>query len=116
MQKKILVVAMSVGLLFLAGTQVTSAQESRRCKDGVCSYSASDVYYGAAQQDIGVEQAKAIALRHAGVTEEQVRMKKQKMDYEHGVKVYEIEFYVGNVEYEYDIKADTGEILKFSKE
>lgn len=116
MQKKILVVAMSVGLLFLAGTPITSAQESSKCKDGVCSYSSDVVYYGAGQQDIGIEQAKAIAFQHAGVTEDQVRMKKVKMDYEHGVKIYEVEFYVGFTEYEYDIKADTGEILKFSKE
>ena len=36
-------------------------------------------------------------------------------DDEDGVE-FEIEFYVGNVEYDYDINALTGEILDFSSE
>ena len=38
------------------------------------------------------------------------------MDYEHGMKIYEIRFVYNGLEYEYDINAETGDILKFEKD
>ena len=64
--------------------------------------------------DIGVEKAKEIALAHAGVGS--ARFTKAKIDYENGVKVYEIEFKVGNMEYEYDINVVNGAIVSSSAE
>ena len=64
--------------------------------------------------DIGVEKAKEIALKDAGVSG--VFFKKVKIDYEDGVRVYDVEFYKGNVEYEYEIDAATGEIRERSVE
>ena len=59
--------------------------------------------------EISVERAKQIALSHAGVGS--ARFKKAKLDYENGIKVYEIEFKVGNLEYEYDINVSNGAII-----
>ena len=64
--------------------------------------------------EISVEKAKQIALSHAGVGS--ARFKKAKLDYENGVKVYEIEFKVGNLEYEYDINVSNGAIISSSVE
>ena len=64
--------------------------------------------------EISVEKAKQIALSHAGVGS--ARFKKAKLDYENGVKVYEIEFKVGNLEYEYDINVSNGAIVSSSVE
>ncbi|WP_455034677.1 PepSY domain-containing protein [Lachnoanaerobaculum gingivalis] len=64
--------------------------------------------------EISVERAKQIALSHAGVGS--ARFKKAKLDYENGVKVYEIEFKVGNLEYEYDINVSNGAIVSGSVE
>ena len=64
--------------------------------------------------DIGVEKAKEIALAHAGVGS--ARFTKAKIDYENGIKVYEIEFKVGNMEYEYDINVSNGAIISSSAE
>ena len=64
--------------------------------------------------EISVERAKQIALSHAGVGS--ARFKKAKLDYENGVKVYEIEFKVGNLEYEYDINVSNGAIISSSVE
>ena len=64
--------------------------------------------------DIGVEKAKEIALAHAGVGS--ARFTKAKLDYENGIKVYEIEFKVGNMEYEYDINVSNGDIISSSTE
>ena len=64
--------------------------------------------------DIGVEKAKEIALAHAGVGS--ARFTTAKIDYENGIKVYEIEFKVGNMEYEYDINVSNGAIISSSAE
>ncbi len=64
--------------------------------------------------EISVERAKQIALSHTGVVS--ARFKKAKLDYENGVKVYEIEFKAGNLEYEYDINVSNGAIISSSVE
>ena len=61
--------------------------------------------------DIGVEKAKDIALSHAGHSLDKVSFVKAEIDYEDGIKVYDIDFYSGNVEYDYEINAATGSIL-----
>ena len=66
--------------------------------------------------DIGVEKAKEIAMSHAGVSAGSLSFVKAKLDYEDGVKVYDIEFYSGNVEYDYEINAATGAIVSFDQD
>ena len=61
-----------------------------------------------AAKDIGVEKAKSIALKDAGVSN--VKFTKAKVDYENGIKAYDIEFRKGNKEYDYEIEAATGKI------
>lgn len=70
----------------------------------------------AADKYIGVERAKQIALDDAGFTEEEVLFSTAKFDDDDEGPEYEIEFYHGEMEYEYDISAKTGEILEFSAE
>ena len=65
---------------------------------------------------ISVEQAKEIALNHAGKTADQVQFIKIKQDWEHGRAVYEIEFIANGNEYEYEIDANTGAIVKWEVE
>lgn len=62
---------------------------------------------------IGKEKAKSIALSHAGLTEADVTRLKVELDTERGRRVYEVDFYSGRTEYDYDIDAATGEILKY---
>ena len=63
-----------------------------------------------AAKDIGVEKAKSIALKDAGVSN--VKFTKAKVDYENGIKVYDIEFRKGNKEYDYEMEAATGKSVK----
>ncbi|MEY8391039.1 hypothetical protein D3Z36_01665 [Lachnospiraceae bacterium] len=65
---------------------------------------------------IGIEEAKSIAAGHAGCSVSEVDFSKTKLDNEHGRMVYEIEFYKDFVEYEYEIDAESGEIIKFDSE
>lgn len=62
---------------------------------------------------ITAAQAQAIALTHAGVAEEDTQLLRVKEDWDDGIAIYEVEFYAGNREYDYDIARDTGKILQF---
>ena len=66
--------------------------------------------------DIGYAKAKSIALTHAGVSESAAYDMEVEPDEAHGVPVYEISFKSGGMEYDYDIHAVTGEILKHEAE
>ncbi|MBO1871302.1 PepSY domain-containing protein [Lachnoanaerobaculum sp. Marseille-Q4761] len=66
--------------------------------------------------DIGIERAKQIALSHAGLSQGSVSFVKAELDHEDGVKVYDIEFYSGNVEYDYGINAATGAIISVDRD
>ena len=62
------------------------------------------------------EDARRAALADAGLTEAQATVTKLKLDYEDGVRVYEIEFVTDDAEYEYEIDASTGAIREKSVE
>lgn len=59
---------------------------------------------------IGEEKAKEIALHDAQVSSPTI--KKIELDYDDGEMIYEVEFIKDGVEYEYDIDAKSGQILK----
>lgn len=65
---------------------------------------------------IGIDRAKTIALKHAGINASDAVFTKAKLDSDDGIKTYEIEFYCGNREYEYEINAHTGDLLDASSE
>ena len=67
-------------------------------------------------QDIGYAKAKSIALNHAGVSENTAYDIDVELDDEDGTFVYEVEFKSGNMEYDYEIDAATGAILKHETE
>lgn len=68
-----------------------------------------------ADQAVDEAQAKQIALAHAGVQESDTAFLWVEADYEDGVPVYDVEFYVASThsEYDYEIDAATGEIRSF---
>lgn len=66
---------------------------------------------------IDEQRAREIALEHAGLTEQNVMKMKTKRDYDDGILLYEVEFYSADGgEYDYDIDAMTGRIIKFDYE
>ena len=65
---------------------------------------------------ITAEEAKNAALSHAGISESDVAQLEIEFDSEDGLMVYEVEFYAGGTEYDYDINARTGEVVNFSRE
>ena len=70
----------------------------------------------AANAFISEADAKKTAFDHAGVAEADVTGLRVKLDYDDGRQVYDVEFYSGNQEYDYEINAVDGTILSFDQE
>ncbi len=71
--------------------------------------------------EITAKEAEKIAVEHAGYNLSQVVLSYTEFDYERGVKIYEVEFYVDNgngsyTEYDYEINSADGKIIKFTSE
>lgn len=62
------------------------------------------------------EEAKKIALKDAGVTENEIRDFEIELDRDNGILKYEISFEKGNDDYDYDIDANTGKIINKEKD
>lgn len=62
------------------------------------------------------EEAQAIALEHAGFTADQVRFLRTEPELRDRVPHYDVEFQEGRWEYDYEIHAQTGEILSFDRD
>lgn len=65
---------------------------------------------------ITAEQAKSAALSHAGVSANDAIFVKAGLDWDDGKVHYEVEFYAGNTEYDYDIDAVSGAVLSYDRE
>ena len=65
---------------------------------------------------VSLDQAKQIALERAGVKASEGSFTKAYKDWDDGRAVYEIEFYVGNTEYDMDVDVNTGRVTDFSME
>ena len=63
------------------------------------------------------DQARQIALDHAGLSASQVTFLKSRLDYDDGRQVYDVEFYSSDyTEYDYEIDATTGDILSYDSD
>ena len=63
---------------------------------------------------ISEEEAKKIATDYLNINVEDVSFTKNKLDYDDGILIYELEFYYNDNEYEIDINAYTKEIINIS--
>ena len=69
---------------------------------------------GKSGENITPDKATEIALSHAGIKKEDAKALKAEKDRDDGKKVYDIEFYSEDgTEYDYEIDADTGEIISY---
>ena len=65
---------------------------------------------------IGESKAKELALKHAGLSGKEVSFLQLKLDWDDGRSVYEVEFYSGSREYDYEIDALTGAVVDFDSD
>lgn len=73
--------------------------------------SVSEEESSADQNLIPEEEAKGIALKDAGLTEGQISGIRIRLEKDDGIQQYEVEFYAGDKEYDYEIDAVSGNIL-----
>lgn len=62
------------------------------------------------------DEALGIALEDAGIDEKDVDRSRVELDYDDNSLIYDVEFYSGNEEYDYEIDAKTGEVLSVDRE
>ena len=86
------------------------------CDRDIESYQPSSSAQSTASGQISLEDARQIALSHAGLTVDQVTFVKEELGYDDGRAEYEFEFYQGTSEYDYEIDAATGEIRSFDQD
>lgn len=96
---------------------VSSANESASAANSTPAESVSSVTSTPAtsESEIGLEAAKATALKHAGIAEADASFTETKREYDDGKIEYDIEFTANAKHYEYEIGAD-GTVLEFSSE
>ena len=75
------------------------------------SLSGNTAAASASSTQISQDEAKAIALKDAGLTEVDVAFTETEVERDYGITQYQISFVAGQMEYEYDIDATTGSII-----
>lgn len=106
-----------LNLLYTAQTSPSTNDDDLGVIGGTEGYTYI-VTEGSASQNayIGVEAAKTAALKHAGFSASQVTFLDAEYDYDDGRMIYEVEFHVNGTEYDYDIDALTGAVVKYQSE
>ncbi|MDO5568969.1 MAG: PepSY domain-containing protein [bacterium] len=62
---------------------------------------------------IGSETAKEIVAKKIGTEVNSITSWEVELDFDNGIMVYEVECYYNNIEYDYELNAQTGEIIKY---
>lgn len=96
-------------VLLLTLTGCTATVEAGPAASGGNTASAAGVL-------IGEEQAASIALSHADLSEADVTRLRVEYEIDDGVKQYDVEFHHNSYEYEYEINAQSGEIISADKD
>lgn len=99
-----------------ASTESAAMQQTGDMETAALQTAASDMPYSQNNGEITEEEAKAIALEHAGLTGKDVQYLKAELDMDDGRRYYEIDFYDDGIEYDYKINAATGEIAAYDCE
>ena len=71
---------------------------------------------GSSSAKLTKAEAKAIALKHAGLKESEVRELEVELDRDDGTLHYDVDFEKDGYDYDYEIDAGSGKILKSRKE
>ena len=105
--------ALSLSVLLFAGCggNSTSQKASPGKEAPQNSTAAAETNTDGADGEVTLEKAKEIALTDAGVKESDAVFKKAELDTENSRQHYDVEFYAGDKEYEYEIDRSDGSIL-----
>lgn len=123
MKKNIsIILSLVLLLLVFAGCQSASpdaGQSTPVPQSGTDALPQPDVNAASASSTVTAitkEDAEKIALEHAGFTADQVTRLYSERDLDDRIPHYDVEFHQGGFEYDYEINAENGQILKSEKE
>ena len=85
--------------------------ESTTETEAAASKTATETGNSGTDARISEDEAKEIVLKDAGVSEKDISGIRIKLEKDDGIWQYEVDFYAGDKEYDYNIDADTGKIL-----
>lgn len=105
-------IAASSGKITGIDKEAICGQSSPAADNSGSSATAENGQSAGADNHIGEEKAKELALQNAGVDAASVTFTKIKFDRDDGIYVYEIEFISGDFEYSFEIDATTGAVLE----
>ncbi len=111
----LLTIMLAGGVMAIAGSMAAAEAEKSVAAqaEAVTVNSLAPTGENVEENYIGEAEAKAVALAHAGLSEAEVSQMLCKLDYDDGVAEYEVEFWDGTTEYDYEINAVTGEIISY---
>ena len=132
MKKKLLVFMVIAALLIMGGcsnspaedqtaedqqaTATEEVQQDTATEEPQQEAAADTSQQDSAATEISEQEAKEIALNHAGFKESDVEFTKVGKDMDDGIWQYELEFVAGEMKYEYDINAESGDVMSFESE
>lgn len=108
-----IVLVFSIGLVACTDSGVV---DNSNGNNSSINGSSDDSTNGKTSNKITIDQAKEIALKHAGLTKDQVSFSQTKNDIDDGIEKYDIEFYYNGTEYDYEISAVDGKIIKYDND
>jgi len=85
-------------------------------KETAATSSSSSSGASPSSKQISRTEARDIALKHAGLTTSQVRDLEVELDKEGGKTYYDVDFEADGYDYDYEVDAESGKILKSRKE
>lgn len=109
--KKLLAIILCLGLVFSLSACMAMPKDASNNSDAQDKTSS----VGEAKE-LARDEAIDIALKEAGVSKEDVFDLEAEIDYEKGVKVWQVDFDHGNREYSYNIDFTTGRIVEQDKD
>lgn len=103
--------AQSIGDSIVSGAESATDKVKSELDDKVKNDSSLDLMAGITAGD-----AKQAALKHAELDEAQVSDVEIDLDRDNGKLVYEVNFKHGQTEYDYEIDAETGDVISSNKD
>lgn len=111
--KRTVISTACIAVVIIAIASLISTALTKNSHVGGINASAETSQGGSKDGYIGSDHAKTIALEHAGLAGNDVRLLRAGLEMDDGIMVYDVSFRSGRTEYEYSIDAVTGEIIEF---
>lgn len=96
--------------------QASKKQEQQPAKKAEAKPASNQASQQKQSSTISRDEALSIAMNHVGVSSGQIYDLEVELDNDDGYTMYEVEFEVNGMEYEFDINAKNGSILDFEKD